>query len=106
MYKKITKNTYKKITKDMFRDEFKNMGRQDNFSYEGLGLLYDYLIRYEDCDSFVGTELDVIAICCSYSEYTLDEFHEQFPEETHEDSGRVVAWDTVGTDLVIICMDM
>jgi hypothetical protein len=46
-----------------FRDAFRAMGRHDQFSYEGLALLFDYL---EELDPDM--ELDVVAICCDYSE--------------------------------------
>ena len=46
-----------------FRDQFKQCGRGDQFSYEALGLLFDYL---NDCGSDV--ELDVVGICCEFSE--------------------------------------
>lgn len=47
-----------------FRAAFHSMGRKDQFSYEGLGALFDYL---EDFDGG-GYDLDVIALCCDYSE--------------------------------------
>lgn len=53
------------INKSQFRDQFKAMNREANFSYDALGLLYDYL---EECNP--DSELDVIAICCEYSEDT------------------------------------
>jgi len=41
--------------------------RPDNFSREGLSVLWDYLEQYEnDCSEEL--ELDVIAICCDFSE--------------------------------------
>jgi hypothetical protein len=46
-----------------FRDEFRQCGRGDQFSYEALGLLFDY---FEEIDP--DYDLDVIAICCEYSE--------------------------------------
>jgi len=46
-----------------FRDAFNRMERGNQFSYQALELLYDYL---EDCDS--DFELDVIAICCNFDE--------------------------------------
>jgi hypothetical protein len=46
-----------------FRDEFRQCGRADQFSYEALGLLFDYL---EDVDN--DYDLDVIALCCEYAE--------------------------------------
>ena len=41
--------------------------RPDNFSREGLSILWDYLESYED-ESGIELELDVIAICCDFSE--------------------------------------
>ena len=46
-----------------FRDAFRDMDRKENFSYEGLELLFDML---EEIDE--NWELDVIALCCDYSE--------------------------------------
>ena len=46
-----------------FRDAFRDYDRKENFSYEGLELLYD---MFEEVDPEM--ELDVIAICCDYSE--------------------------------------
>jgi len=48
-----------------FRDAFRQADRKDQFSYEALNMLYEY---FEDCDPDM--ELDVIAICCDYSEDT------------------------------------
>lgn len=52
-------------TASQFRDQFHRYGRGVQFSYEALGLLFDYL---NDCGSDV--ELDVVAICCDFSEDT------------------------------------
>ena len=46
-----------------FRDQFHRAGRGDQFSYEALGLIFDYL---NDCGSDV--ELDVVGICCEFAE--------------------------------------
>ena len=45
-----------------FRRAFETR-RPDNFSYEGQGLLFEYL---EDCDPQY--DLDVIGLCCDYTE--------------------------------------
>jgi hypothetical protein len=50
-----------------FRRAFHDYGREDNFSYEGLEVLFDYLSELED-DTGEELELDVIACCCDYSE--------------------------------------
>jgi len=43
------------------------MDRGNQFSYEALNLIYEHLEQYEQ-DSGEPVELDVIAICCEYSE--------------------------------------
>jgi hypothetical protein len=58
---------YQSINEYQFRDAFHSMGRGDQFSYEALNLLFDYLEQYE-VDSGQGVELDVIALCCEFSE--------------------------------------
>jgi len=51
-----------------FIDAFKQAGREDNFSYEGLKALFEYLEEYEDSTG-EELELDVVAICCDFTEY-------------------------------------
>lgn len=59
---------------------------KNNFSYEGLNALFDYL---EELELSTGeeNELDIVGICCNYSEYeNLAEIQEQYPDiETIED---------------------
>jgi len=57
----------KTISFHEFQRDFQDV-RPDNFSYDGLKALFDYL---EDLSDDCGTEieLDVIAICCEFSEY-------------------------------------
>lgn len=50
-----------------FRDAFRNMGRGNNFSYEALGILFEYLEEYEE-PTGSPVELDVVALCCDFNE--------------------------------------
>jgi hypothetical protein len=59
---------YQTITKSQFVDSFRDMNREDNFSYSGLCALYDWFEQMEE-DTGSPIELDVIAICCEFSEY-------------------------------------
>ena len=55
--------------------------RPDNFSRAGLSALYDY---FEQLEEDIGNpiELDVIAICCEYSEYeSLEEFQKDYGDD-------------------------
>ena len=65
------------VSKSDFRDAFRAMGRTDQFSYEGLGELFDYIERYEE-DTGTEWELDVIALCCEYYEATWQEIAENY----------------------------
>ena len=53
-----------------FSDAFKSL-RPDNFSYDGLQLLFEHLENLKE-EMQQEIELDVIAICCDYSEDTID----------------------------------
>ena len=69
------------VNKSQFIDKFKVMNRGDNFSYAGLTALYDY---FEELESDTGQEieLDVIALCCEYSEYeSLKAFQADYGDE-------------------------
>lgn len=61
------------LNKDQFRFHM-NAIRPDNFSYEGQGALFDYL---DEMDSEL--EYDPIAICCDFSQCSLDEFLQAYP---------------------------
>ena len=80
-----------------FRNAFTDYGREGNFSYKGLGALYNYLIELEeDCD--MNIELDVIAFCCEYSEYEdLEEIQSNYNDieslEDMRDRTQVIEFD-------------
>ena len=64
-----------------FRESFKRMGRENQFSYDGLGALFNHL---EEMERDIGEEmeLDVIGICCDFSEYeNIKEFQENYGDE-------------------------
>ena len=64
-----------------FIDAFKKMGRENNFSYDGLIALYEELEMVEN-DIGKPIELDVIALCCEFTEYNnLDEFQADYGDE-------------------------
>ena len=60
-----------------FRAAFNRAGRGEQFSYEGLELIFDYITEYED-ETNEQVELDVIALCCEWSESTPAEIIEQY----------------------------
>ena len=66
------------MTEFSFCDWFqKSAERKNQFSYEGLRALYEYLVNLED-DIGEEFEFDPIAWCCEYTEYeSLKDFQEQ-----------------------------
>jgi len=68
-------------TASSFRDEFRACGRADQFSYEALGLLFDYLEAYE-MDTGEEIELDVVSICCDYTEDSPENIRDQYSIDT------------------------
>ena len=71
----------KTINEYDFSKAFHNMGRGEQFSSSGLDALFKYFEMLEDSVS-EPIELDVIAICCEYSEYeSLEEFHYDYGSE-------------------------
>lgn len=57
------------ITQSQFIDEFKAHGRQDQFSYGALVALFQYMEEMEE-QTGEELELDVVALCCEYTEYS------------------------------------
>lgn len=61
-----------------FLKEFEEFGREGQFSYEGKEALYNYLNELsEDLGEHV--ELDIISICCDFTEYnSIEEFNDDY----------------------------
>jgi len=77
-----------------FRDLFQQI-RPDNFSYDGLKHLFSWLEQYEE-DTGEELELDVIAICCDFSEDYFQNIADQYgfdlsKYETDEEKQEAVA---------------
>ena len=83
-----------------FRQAFHDCGRGEQFSYEALGLIFDWFEQLEQ-DTGTPTELDVIALCCDIAEmtaekvindycvdvdYCIDVKNDASPQEIHTDA--------------------
>ena len=77
------------INEYQFKDAFQNC-RPNNFSYEGLTALYDYLEQYEE-DTGQEMELDVIGLCCDFTEYdSLKEFQKEYNEPYEKNNYKTI----------------
>lgn len=62
---------YEKYDFSMFYSRFKDYNRHKQFSVEGLRALFTHFSDIAD-DSMNAIELDVIGLCCDYSEDSLE----------------------------------
>jgi len=78
-----------------FADMFKQSSRANQFSYEALEAIYDYLEDYSR-DTGENVELDIVAICCEWYEMTWQEVAEQYKvdlSDCTDDDERIKAVD-------------
>lgn len=89
-----------------FIHAFESAKRTNNFTRAALEALYDYLIDYEES---IGEEqeLDVISICCDFSEYdsalkAAEEFgHEPDPDDSEDEAeDRALDWLNERTEVI------
>lgn len=76
----------KTINLHQFREAFRQM-RPDNFTYQGLAILFDYLEQCEE-DMSEEIEFNIIAICCDFSEdswQTIAKYYNVALDETADD---------------------
>ena len=69
---------YKNINLDGFKQAFKTKGRGSQFSNEALEALYNY---HNDTDY----ELDVVELCCNWTECPIEEALEDYSMLTLEE---------------------
>ena len=63
-----------------FERAFIDCNLENNFSYSGKKALFNYLEEYEE-DTGEEIELDVIAICCEFTEYeNVEEFIKNYDD--------------------------
>lgn len=69
---------YQLVNEYQFQQAFFDLNRSNQFTPMGLQALFDYLEEYED-NTGEKVELDVIALCCEYTEYKdLKEFQDNY----------------------------
>ena len=68
---------YQTVNFGDFCDAFRAHDLQDQFSYGGKRALFDYLVDLED-QTGERIELDVVALCCDYTESTFDDIRRDY----------------------------
>ena len=75
---------YQLISKYQFTDAFACSGTYKNqFSYQGLKALYDYLENdFYTASNEHGIQLDIAGLCCVWSEYdSIEDYNQQLEED-------------------------
>ena len=78
-----------------FRDAMRASGRGDQFSYQALGLLFDY---FDECEQ--PTEFDAVAICCEFVEMDEDEVRDQYSLDSDADVDQITEYLNENTTLI------
>lgn len=81
---------FQSVNFSAFCDAFRCLDRQEQFTYAGKRVLFDYLEQYEE-DTGESIELDVIALCCEYVESTVEEIIRDYSIDTSVDDD-VIDW--------------
>lgn len=81
---------FQSVNFSSFCDSFRVLDRQDQFTYAGKRILFDYLEQYEE-DTGESIEFDVIALCCDYVESTVEEIIRDYSIDTSVDDD-VIDW--------------
>lgn len=75
-----------------FGAAFYNHGRENQFSWEARKALFRWLENYE-ADTGEELELDVIALCCDFTEYSTPlEAYAAYNSDIPESSDEAIAW--------------
>ena len=87
-----------------FRDAFHQAGRSNQFSHDGLRVLFEYLEEYEDSTGSE-VELDVIGLCCDFNESTFEEIARDYGynlegEDDDEKRENLIDW---LSDRTLVC---
>lgn len=71
------------LSKSSFIDAFTHSSRKDQFSYEALEAIFEYMEEYS-ANTGEAIELDIVAICCDWSECTWEEIARDYDVDLSE----------------------
>jgi hypothetical protein len=96
------------LNKSSFIDAFKQSSRRDQFSYEALEALFEYMEEYS-ANTGEAIELDIVAICCEWSEahwsdiareYSID--LNDFADDEDDDERIQAVYETISEQTTIL----
>lgn len=96
------------LSKSSFIDAFKQSSRKDQFSYEALEAIFDYLEEYSDSTG-EPVEFDIVGICCDWAEahwsdiareYSID--LNDFTDDTDDDERIQAVYEFISDNTTVI----
>lgn len=82
---------FQSVNFSSFCDSFRALDRQDQFSYSGKRVLFDYIEELE-ASTGMALELDVIALCCEYVESTHAEVMRDYSLDKDTTEEEILEW--------------
>lgn len=103
------------LSKSSFIDAFKQSSRKDQFSYEALEVIFDYLEDYSDSTG-EPVEFDIVGICCDYNmmsfddvarEYNIDLAHLDAEDDDYEEQCEEAVLEYLNDNTMVLgkCVD-
>lgn len=93
------------LTKSSFVDAFKQSSRKDQFSYEALEAIFDYLESYSDSTG-EPVEFDIVAICCDYCEQSwqaiASDYSIEIDENENEEEQKQQVYDYLSNQTAVV----
>ncbi len=92
------------VNKSEFIDAFRRYDRYDQFGYDALCSLFDYMEQLKS-DAGEEIELDVIAICCEYSVDSVEDIASSYDidiEDMDEDEARDAVLEYLNDNTTVI----
>lgn len=92
---------YEKYDFSLFESRFSDYNRLDNYSGAGLKALFLYLEELAE-DTEEPIEVDVIGLCCEFSEMSIEEACEQYQAENIDELAMSVGIIPVSEERIIV----
>ena len=95
------------VNQSKFMDAFHALNRYEQFGYDALVSLFDYMEQLEE-DTGEEMELDVIALCCDYSVDTVEDVAGNYDidvADMDEDEARSVVLEYLNDNTSVIDED-
>lgn len=93
------------LSKSSFIEAFKQSSRKDQFSYEALEAIFNYLEDYSD-NTGEPIELDIVEICCDYCEQSwqaiASDYSIEIDENENEEEQKQQVFDYLSNETAVV----